>query len=269
MSGLTLRLKAPAGTRLDLTGIVPGKLLGLSLGDIANLKAGTGKDHITLGEAFDISGTPGDTLNIEGSGATLDFVGAGLCSGTLKVSGNVGPYAARKMTGGRLEIAGNSGNYLGAGMTGGIVHVAGDAGDNIGGVLPGDRFGMAGGTIVVSGNTGARAGDKMRRGTIVVKGSTGAQAGSRMVGGTIWAEGGLGFDPGFMMRRGTLIAPKVERLLPTFVDCGRHDLLVTRILTRYLAKELGPLAPKPLPIIVRKIGGDMATIGKGEILMPG
>lgn len=269
MSGLTLRLKAPAGTRLDLTGIVPGKLLGLSLGDIANLKAGTGKDHITLGEAFDISGTPGETLNIEGSGATLDFVGAGLCSGTLKVSGNVGPYAARKMTGGRLEIAGNCGNYLGAGMTGGIVHVAGDAGDNIGGVLPGDRFGMAGGTIVVSGNTGARVGDKMRRGTIIVKGSTGAQAGSRMAGGTIWAEGGLGFDPGFMMRRGTLIAPKVERLLPTFVDCGRHDLLVTRILARYLAKELGPLAPKPLPVIVRKIGGDMATIGKGEILMPG
>lgn len=269
MSGLTLRLKAPAGTRLDLTGIVPGKLSGLSLAQIADLKVGTGKDHVTLGEAFDISGTPGDTLVIEGSGASLDFVGAGLCSGTLKLSGNAGPYAGRKMTGGKLEISGNAGNYLGAGMTGGLIHVAGHAGDNAGGVLPGDRFGMAGGTIVVSGNIGARAGDKMRRGTIVVKGSTGAQAGSRMVGGTIWAEGGLGIDPGFMMRRGTLIAPKVERLLPTFVDCGKHDLLVTRILARYLAKELGALAPKPLPIMVRKIGGDMATIGKGEILMPG
>lgn len=268
MSGLTLRLKAPAGTRIDLTGIVPGKLAALSLSEIAHLKVGTGKDHVTLSEAFDISGTPGDTILIEGAGASLDFVGAGLCSGSLKVSGDVGPYAGRKMTGGKLEISGSAGNYLGAGMTGGLVHVSGNAGDNTGGVLAGDRFGMAGGTIVVSGNIGARAGDKMRRGTIVVKGATGAQTGSRMVGGTIWAEGGLGIDPGFMMRRGTLIAPKVERLLPTFVDCGKHDLVVTRILSRYLAKELGPLAPKPLPIMVRKIGGDMATIGKGEILMP-
>ena len=138
----------------------------------------------------------------------------------------------------------------------------------LGAVLPGERFGMAGGTVVVAGNIGNRAGDKMRRGTILVKGTTGAQTGTRMVGGTIWAEGGLGADPGFMMRRGTLIAPKVERLLPTFVDCGKHDLVVARILSRYLKKELGPLAPAPLPLFVRKIGGDMATIGKGEILLP-
>lgn len=265
---LTLRLKAPHGTRLDLSGIVPGKLAKLTLHEIAHLPVGTGKDHLTLGDAFDISGTPGETISIEGAGAALDFVGAGLCSGTLKVTGNVGPYAGRKMTGGKLEISGNAGNYLGAGMTGGLIHVSGNAGDNLGGVLTGDRFGMAGGTIVVAGNIGTRAGDKMRRGTIVVKGQTGAQTGSRMVGGTIWAEGGLGVDPGFMMRRGTLIAPKVERLLPTFVDCGQHDLLIARILSRHLAKELGPLAPKALPIMVRKIGGDMATIGKGEILLP-
>lgn len=268
MSGLTLRLKAAAHERLNLSGITPGKLANLSRHEIANLPTGMGKGQLTLGDAFDISGEPGDTITIDGSSAALDFVGGSLCSGTIRVQGDVGAYAGRKMTGGKLEIHGNAGNYLGSAMTGGLIHVTGNAGDSLGAVLTGERFGMAGGTIVVEANIGARAGDKMRRGTVVVKGKTGAQTGTRMVGGTIWAEGGLGPDPGFMMRRGTLIAPQVERLLPTFVDCGRHDLLIVRILARYLQKELGPLAPKPLGTFVRKIGGDMATIGRGEILMP-
>ncbi|HMN38583.1 MAG TPA: formylmethanofuran dehydrogenase subunit C [Hyphomicrobium sp.] len=268
MSGLTLRLKAGAGERLDLTGVTPDKLAALSSSEIANLAVGSDKEQVVLGDAFDISGTPGDTLTIEGAGATLDFVGGGMTGGKLRVTGNVGDYAGRKMSGGRLEISGNAGAYLGSGMSGGIVHVAGNAGDSAGAVLPGERFGMAGGTLVVSGNIGARAGDKMRRGTIIVKGVTGAQTGTRMSGGTIWAEGGLGVDPGFMMRRGTLIAPKVERLLPTFVDCGRHDLVITRVISRHLKAELGDLAPAALPHFVRKIGGDMSVIGRGEILMP-
>ena len=93
-------------------------------------------------------------------------------------------------------------------------------------------------------------------------------AGSRMIGGTIWAEGGFGVSPGLMMRRGTLIGSSVERLLPTFVDCGNHDLVIVRILSRHLKSTLGDLAPKPMPLFVQKIAGDMATIGKGEILLP-
>ena len=127
---------------------------------------------------------------------------------------------------------------------------------------------MIGGIVVVEGNVGARAGDKMRRGTVIVRGKTGPVAGSRMIGGTIWAEGGFGVEPGLMMRRGTLIGSGVERLLPTFVDCGNHDLVIVRILSRYLKATLGDLAPKPMPLFVRKIAGDMATIGKGEILLP-
>jgi formylmethanofuran dehydrogenase subunit C len=127
---------------------------------------------------------------------------------------------------------------------------------------------MLGGTTVIAGNIGARAGEKMRRGTIIVKGKTGEGAGTRMIGGTIWAEGGIGPLPGFMMRRGTLIGPSVESLLPTFVDCGKHDLVIVRVMSRYLKGALGDLAPKPMPLFVRKIGGDMATIGRGEILLP-
>lgn len=269
MSGYTFRLKAPAGDRLDLSALTPANFSKLASHEIAHLKVGMGRHPLAAGDAFDISGSAGDTVTIEApSGATLDFVGAGLDSGTIRVNGNVGAYAGRKMTGGKIDIQGHAGNFLASCQSGGLIHVSGNAGNNLGGVLAGDRFGMIGGITVVEGNIGARAGDKMRRGTVIVRGKTGEATGSRMIGGTIWTEGGFGPVPGLMMRRGTLIGPSVERLLPTFVDCGNHDLVIVRVLNRYLKGMLGNLAPKPMPLFVQRIAGDMATIGKGEILLP-
>jgi formylmethanofuran dehydrogenase subunit C len=267
-SGLTLRLKAPASERINLAGITPAKIAALSAHEIAKLNVGIEKGGLALGDAFDISGSAGDTLTIEAPNSTLDFVAGGLAGGTIRVIGNVGAYAGRKMTGGKLEIRGNVENYLASGATGGFIHVSGNAGDNVGGFMPGDRFGMQGGIAVIDGNVGARAGEKMRRGTVIVRGKTGEGTGTRMIGGTIWAEGGIGPAPGLMMRRGTFIGPSVERLLPTFVDCGKHDLVIMRVIARYLKAVLGDLAPKPMPLFVQKIGGDMATIGRGEILLP-
>ena len=45
--------------------------------------------------------------------------------------------------------------------------------------------GMRGGVVVVRGNAGERAGDRLRRGTIIVEGQAGAHAGSRMIAGTL------------------------------------------------------------------------------------
>ncbi|MBA2124643.1 formylmethanofuran dehydrogenase subunit C [Hyphomicrobium methylovorum] len=268
MSGLTLRLKAPANERINLSGITPGRLAALSAHEIARLNVGFDKVGLPLGDAFDVSGSAGETLTIEGSGAQLDYAGSELDSGTLRIVGNTGAYTARRMSGGKLEIRGNAGDFLASGMTGGIIHVSGNAGNSAGGFIPGDRFGMLGGIAVIEGNVGMRVGEKMRRGTIIVRGKTGEGAGSRMIGGTIWAEGGIGPRPGLMMRRGTLIGPSVEELLPTFADCGKHDLVITRVLSCYLKSVLGDLAPKPMPLFVQKIGGDLATIGRGEILLP-
>ncbi|MBS0232058.1 MAG: formylmethanofuran dehydrogenase subunit C [Proteobacteria bacterium] len=268
MSGLTLRFKAPATERITLAGITPSKLSALSSHEIANITVGIEKDGIALGDAFDISGSSGESLTIEGATPEIDFIGGDLDGGTMRVIGNVGSYAARKMSGGKLEIRGNVGDFLASGTTGGMIHVSGNVGDNLGGVVTGERFGMLGGTAVIEGNVGTRAGDKMRRGTVVVRGKTGPGTGSRMIGGTIWAEGGFGPEPGLMMRRGTLIGPSVDSLLPTFVDCGKHDLVIIRVIARYLKTTLGDLAPKPMPLFVQKIGGDTATIGRGEIILP-
>jgi formylmethanofuran dehydrogenase subunit C len=56
-------------------------------------------------------------------------------------------------------------------------------------------------------------------------------------------------------------------MLPTFADAGKHDLVILRILSRYMREVLGAQAPRPLSGIVRKYAGDLATIGKGEILL--
>ena len=93
--------------------------------------------------------------------------------------------------------------------------VKGSAGDFAGGARSGDKQGMAGGTIVVEGNVGERAGDRMRRGTIIARGTIGSAAGSRMMGGTLWTEQGFGAGPGLLLRRGTLIGPKVKTIWET------------------------------------------------------
>lgn len=267
MTGLTFKLRAPPEERLDLSPFLPGALAALSLGEIERLPVGTSRRGLKVGDVFAITGAAGDTLAIEGGSNRLDFVGANNGGGTIVVEGDVGAYAGHAMSGGRLEIRGNAGPWLASGFKGGLVTVSRNAGDFLGGPRAGERFGMMGGVVIVSAAVGERAGERMRRGTVIVKGGCGALAGARMVGGTIWAESGFGDTPGVLMRRGTLIGPTVGRLLATFVDCGRHDLGVLRIMSRHLAATLGPLAPKPIGGAVRKLAGDMATIGRGEILL--
>jgi formylmethanofuran dehydrogenase subunit C len=267
MSGLTFRLTAAPHEGLDLSPLTPKRLASIPLAEMLRLVVGTTKQALTVGDVFAVSGKPGDTVKIEGGSAKLDFVGAELDHGTLIVEGDVGVGAGRKMRGGRLEIRGDAGALLASGMSGGTILVKGSAGGHVGGLSPGDKFGMTGGIVVVEGHAGDRAGDRMRRGTILVRGRCGGFAGSRMVGGTIWSELGFGTDPGLLMRRGTLIAPTVERMPPTFADSGKHDLVILRVLSRYMTATLGPLAPRPLSGVVRKYAGDLATIGKGEILL--
>jgi formylmethanofuran dehydrogenase subunit C len=267
MSALSFTLRAPLHGAVDLSGLTPATLAGLSAGEIARIALGDGPEAPHAGDIFDIAGTPGETIAIRGSSPFLDSIGTRLDAGSIVVEGSVGNYAGRLMKGGRLEILGDAGAYLGSGATGGLIHVQGSAGDFLGGARSGDKFGLLGGTVVVDGNVGERAGERMRRGIIVARGAFGPAAGSRMVGGTLWTETGFGPRPGTLLRRGTLIGPKADELLPTFSDCGRHDLVVLRILNRHVAETLGPLAPKPLPGLVRKLAGDLATIGKGEILL--
>lgn len=268
MSTLTFKLKQAPVQVLDLSALVPARLIGLSSFEMATLPVTAGGD-VVVGDIFDIAGEIGDTIVFAGGSPFFDNVGAGLAAGKILVEGSVGNNAGAKMKGGALEISGDAGSHLATGVSGGVIRLKGSAGDFVGGIRPGDKFGMLGGAVVIDGNTGARAGERMRRGLVVVRGTFGPAAGSRMVGGTLWTETGFGAGPGPLLRRGTLIGPTAEGILPTFADCGRHDLNILKILSRYVAETLGSLAPKPLPGLVQKLAGDLATIGKGELLLTG
>lgn len=271
MSTLTLAVRSGAlpNARINLNGIKPSALNGKSAEEIAKTRICVGTETIELGELFSVSGAAGDTVVIAGGTDKFDYIGERLDAGTIVVEGDVGGYSGRRMSGGRLDIKGNAGPYVASRMSDGLITVAGSAGDYVGGIKAGEKFGMTGGQVVVEGAIGARAGDRMRRGTIIARGAFGAHAASRMMGGTLWTETGFGPEPGPLLRRGTLIGPTVDALLPTFVDGGRHDLTILGILSRHMKRTLGERAPKALPREVRKYSGDMATIGKGELLLFG
>lgn len=269
MSALSLRLLTPPAERLDMSGLTPAALAGFSNGEISRLALGTGQNASRVGDYFKVEGSSGDTLVIETASDHLDYIGSESGAGTIIVEGDAGAYAGRRMRGGRLEIRGNAGLFLASSLEDGIVIVTGSVGDNLGAPLRGDSEGLTGGTVVVRGDVGDSAGARMRRGSIIVSGKIGSAAGERMLGGTIWTAAGFGTDAGVQMRRGTLIAPSVEKMRPTFLDCGLHELGILAIMNRYYTATLGEWAPAPITGPVRRFAGDMASIGRGEILLIG
>ena len=126
--------------------------------------------------------------------------------------------------------------------------------------------GMSGGAILLGGSCGPQAGQRMRKGLIVVGGDAGPHAAFGMRGGTIVVHGACAPEPASSMRRGTLyLAGTPERLLPTFADDGEHELLWLRLLERHL-RELGGTPALPSRK-VRRWAGDLADLGKGELLV--
>jgi formylmethanofuran dehydrogenase subunit C len=265
MGALTFTLKAPPTVRVDLSPLTPEKLAGLKPREIAALPLVGGRDDLRVGDLFAVRAGEAETVVIDGGSVLLDMIGAGMGGGTIRVVGDVGARAGAGMRGGRLDVEGSAGPWLAAGLTEGRVSVAGDAGERAGGALPGRMAGMAGGILTIAGTAGPRCGDRMRRG-LIVAGACGPDAGSRMIAGTILA-GRLGPDAGVLMKRGTLIASALDGPPPpTFVPCGEHDLQVLPMLAAWIA-TLGLAAPPTVPRRVLRLQGDMAALGKGEILL--
>lgn len=267
MSRLTFTLRGVPDQRLDLSELTPAKLAGKSERQIARIVISTTKEQMTVGDAFRIS--MGDKAHIVFRRAheRLDRIGAGLSAGSITVFGDTGAYAGVGMTGGTLSISGSTQPFAGAAMAGGILEIKGNTDDFCGASLRGHMLGMTGGMIVVRGSVGERTGDRMRRGLIFVEGNCGELAGSRMIAGNIIVLGRLGPRAGMLMKRGTIIAAGAKDMLPTFNDCGTMPLGFTA-LYRGAFDATGLKRPrKPIAPIVRRFAGDMASLGKGEILL--
>ena len=114
---------------------------------------------------------------------------------------------------------------------------------------------MRGGVVVVRGDAGARAGDRVRRGLIIVEGKTGIHAGSRMIAGTLVVRGRTGSLPGYLMSRGSIFAMNgSDAVSPTFADSGVHELVANTLLASYIERCSADVAA-----ILRRPGDDLSA----------
>jgi formylmethanofuran dehydrogenase subunit C len=263
---LTFTLRERPDQRLDLSPLVPHGLAGKTAREIERIDLQTTRHRITVGDVFRLRMGDVEQIRIQGACDRLDYVGRAMNSGELLIEGDVGIQAGRLMAGGRLTVLGNAGPWAASGMKGGVFDIRGTAGDRLGGPLVGEIAGMRGGVVTVRGSTGERAGDRMRRGTIIIEGNAGAYAGSRMIAGTLIVRRRTGPLPGFLLKRGTIVLGDSPGILsPTFIDCGRYELVAMR----WLAGMIEPYSKAAglLRWPLTRFAGDMAVLGKGEILV--
>lgn len=266
MTGHILTVREPSGPPIDVTGVLPGRLVA----DGAGVTVVRGRERHRLDALFDIrEGGPSGCLILRPQGAVLDAVGSGMTEGEILVEGDCGDHAGRAMRGGTLIVEGRCGACAAAAMQGGRLAVAGDAGDFLGAPLPGGTRGMAGGTVTVGGSAGDRVGERMRRGLIAVQGNVGALCCARMIAGTVVVGGGCGPDPGAAMRRGTVLLGRPPGALPAgFVDGGENDWLFLELLRRDLRAH--GAWPAGFPVAgtrARRLIGDRSAGGRGELLI--
>ncbi len=268
MKALTLNLKKRPDQRIDMSPLVCQKLKGLTLVEIGAIELQSGNRRVRVDTLFKITGDDAQHIVIAGSFNKLDYIGKELDGGKISVEGDAGAYLGQGMKSGLIHVQGNAGLYAGCEMKEGLIEIDGNSEDFLGGALPGNKQGMRGGAILVKGNVGERAGDHMRRGLILIEGDAGDYCGSRMVAGTIAVLGQTGRHLGYAMRRGTLLLWNKPQLSATFNDCGSHTLAFLPILFSSFKKFNSRFADSMVAFNrVRRYGGDMAGMGKGEILL--
>lgn len=268
MSALTLTLKYQPKQRVDMSPLSCDKLKDLSLEQIAALTLQNGKAKIRVDELFEISGSDTQNLVIKNSFEKLDFIGKELDGGSITIEGDAGAYCGLGMKNGSITVNGNAGIFAACEMKKGFLTIHGNAGDFLGGALPGNKMGMKGGTVLVRGNAGERVGDHLRRGLILIEGNAGDYCGSRMTAGTIAVMGQVGKHLGYAMRRGTLLLWQKPQIPATFNDCGTHTLAFLPLLFASFKPLNSKFSENAAAFNrVQRYGGDMAEMGRGEVLV--
>jgi formylmethanofuran dehydrogenase subunit C len=267
---LQLRYHGTSPIPIEADCLTPDNLADKSLADIAALNVQHGNRTEPLGAFFDVAGDPADReIRIDGDCTKVKRIGLGMKSGRIIVVGNVGMHAGAEMTGGELIVEGDAGDWVGAEMAGGRIHVHGSAGNLAGAAYRGSRRGMRGGVLLIDANAGREIGATMRRGTIAVGGSVGDFAGANLIAGSIFVFGKPGGRFGAGMKRGTIaLLGESAEVLPTFaVACDYAPVILSLYLRKLAAWGFGPAAAAGRAVRCRRYLGDLASLGKGEILI--
>lgn len=271
---MKLRLVHDITVGLDLRGVLPARLLGMTADEVARITVWEGNRQVELGQLFEIDledERSAGMLRLIGDLSKADNIGAGMEEGKLFIQGKVGHHAGQAMRGGSLYIHGHVGNNLAESMKGGFVKVLGNVGDRVGAPLPGEKRGMSGGSVFILGSAGNELGHQMRRGTLTVTNDCGNYAGYEMLAGTIVVGGKAGASAGLSMRRGTIVLNGncQSDLLAGFAHACRFRPIMVPLLAKEFARqevpEVAHLFKQPLYDLFH---GDLAQMGRGEILIP-
>jgi len=248
VSGLLVTPRTLPDAPADCSAVLVGSWIGLGSRDFARRPVSiAGRAAVPLGELCEVTGEPNGSVRFVGDWGRATRLGAGLTEGTVLVEGNVG-------------------DEVGLGMAGGSIQVRGNAGTRAGAAAVEARRGMTGGELVVHGSVGREAGALMRRG-LLVAGNVGDHAAVGMIAGTILAFGTIGPTPGLWSKRGSVVALGEVPVPSTYrYACTYQPVHVRLMLTRLKARYDMPVEERHLTGFYRRYSGDLAELGKGEIL---
>jgi formylmethanofuran dehydrogenase subunit C len=247
--GLTARLKSSLEQRVDCSAVLTASWATLTAAELAMRTVELERDgHVPLGDLFEVKGSPAGRVRFIGDLSQVDRLAAGLSEGTVTVEGNLGNEAGLGMAAGALVIEGNSGERTGA-------------------AAPGFKRGMTGGELIVRGSAGAEAGASMRRGLLVIGGRAGERAGLSMIAGNIVVFGVAGGDAGLWSKRGSIAALGGITPPATYVYACTYQPIHLRVMLLRLQTIYGiRIRKRQLAGLYRRYSGDLAELGKGEIL---
>jgi formylmethanofuran dehydrogenase subunit C len=264
---LTLTLRTQPTARVKAAALIPERLRGLPVSEVAALTVRCGRQTLAVGDLFDVSGAVDEQLVLAGDLRRVDRIGACMSGGRVLVEGPCGDELGARMSGGEIVVRGDAGAWAGAELAGGLLRITGDAGARLGGAFPGARAGMTGGEIIVSGDAGEEVGACMRRGLVAVGGHTGSGAGLRMLAGTVIALHGIGAEAGIGNKRGSLVSGAAVEPLPGYGFATRFRPPALGLQLRR-AGELGlTVGEALLRGTWARWSGDRTELGRGEILI--
>ena len=263
---ITLALRSPLERALDADAISPDRFATLESREISALPLWDGRNSVELGEAFTVKGERSQTVVLEGDLAKLNGVGTMMSGGTLEISGSIGNAVGARMRGGTIRVQGSAGDDAGSAMSGGSLIIAGDARDRVGGALQGASKGVTGGDIIVRGSAGRECGARMRRGILYCS-SVGAGAGLGMIAGNVIVSGAIGDGAGIGNKRGTIVALGGIAVPPTYAYACTYRPPHLSLMLLYLRSRYAlSMDDAQLHGLYKRYSGDLAEIGKGEIL---
>jgi formylmethanofuran dehydrogenase subunit C len=252
---------------LEVSGLLPSQLAGMSLAQIERLPVLHGNRTSPLAEFFKVHGTPKDgQIRFEGDLASVHHLGEGMNDGKIHVEGSIGRHLGAQMTGGQITVEQDAGDFAGCEMRGGTIRVLGSAGNAVGSAYAGSTHGMRGGSILVHGNVGDESAGCMRRGLLAVGGSAGTFLAADMLAGSVLVFGDCAPRLGTNMRRGTIaLFGGAPPLLPTFRPGPRGPSLILRMLLVNLQRRGFPVSNSLLDAEYDVFHGDLLSLGKGEV----